>query len=356
MKKTSILIILMAVFAFLSGALTVAFLCQRHRIARQEHVLGSIPLRNDQRRQTVQRYEGEMHQVSFYSDSTILFVSGNTLFLQNVRDTGSRIVFKGHTETIQDYEVSPDRKHVVSSSEDGTLRLWNVHTGECIAVSQQIDTLEQPSWTMLHDIVYSRNGKEIMSADMTGIKIWRAIDLKLLSSENSDIFYLCNGVLSPDWKTFCSRIPDLLEGFNIYERKTKDEEYLLLDHLGDRDPLCYSADGKRLIVVQRDSGNMEVLSIKPKTMRETRSWLWFYSPKAYLYDAAFSQDGKQLVSAHGDGTVRIWNAENGAEREVLHWEGHEIDGVCFSPDGVRVLAYSNHTGEYCIWGPFSWMI
>ena len=355
MKKTTILTILLAVFAFLSGALTVAFVCQRHVIARQEHVLGSIPLRDDHRRQAIQKYQGEMHKVRFYSDSTILFISGKSLFLQNVRGTAPGIEFRGHTGTIQDYEVSPDGTHVVSSSEDGTLRLWDVHTGECMAVSQQVDTLEQPCWTMLHDIVYRRNGKEIMSADMTGIKIWRADDLKLLSSEKSDIFYLCNGLLSPDWKTFCSRIPDEIEGFNVYGRRTKDEEYLLLDHLGDRDPICYSADGKRLIVAKRETGNMEVLNINPRTMRETRSWSWFYSPQAYLYDAAFSQDGKRLVSAHSDGTVRVWNAENGAEREVLHWEGRAIDGVCFSPDGAEVFAYSNSAGEFCIWGPFSRM-
>ena len=175
-------------------------------------------------------------------------------------------------------------------------------------------------------------------------------------SRNSDIFYLCNGILSPDGKTFCSRIPDLLEGFNVYERKTKDEEYVLLDHFGNAEPLCYSADGKRLIVVIRESGGMEILNIDPGTMRETRSWTWFHSPKVYLYDAAFSRDCKQLVSAHGDGTVRIWNAGNGAEREVLHWEGRAVDGVCFSPDGAKVLAYCNSTGEFCIWGPFSWMI
>ena len=356
MNKTAFHTVLSVILAFLAGALSVASVCQGRQIAKQNHILESIPLRDDCRKQIIRKVDGEMYQVIFYNDSTILYRSGNSLFLRCLSDNQTKIEFSGHTEIIQDYEVSRDLSRIVTSSEDGTLRLWDAGTGACLAVSLQLDTLDQPCWTMLHDIVYSRDGKQIMSADMTGIKTWRADDLKLLSSEDSDIFYLCNGLLSPDRKTFCSRIPDILEGFNIYERDTKDDEYVLLDHIGDRDPIGYSSDGKRLIVAKRETGNMEILNINPKTMRETRSWTWLYSPQTCLFDAAFSRDGKQLVSAHGDGTVRIWNAENGAEREVLHWKGRTIDGVCFSPGGDKVLAYSNTAGEYCLWGPFEWII
>lgn len=351
------LFLLVLLLSFAVGALTVSLIITCRNLARESRVLSTIPLRDDQRKQSVFQAEGEMHHVSFYNDSTFLYTSGNTLFLQHLKGNRPEIVFKGHTQPIQDYEVSPDGRRLASASQDGTLRLWDLVTGECLAISQQVDTLSQPGWTMLHDIVYSRDGKRILSADMTGIKTWKAYNLELLSSEESDAFYMCSGLLSPNEQTFCTRIPDVPKGFNIFEHKMKGNiDYDLLTHIGERDPISYSTDGKRLLVANFDKGSMEVLDIDPKVMYEQRSILWFYSPEIPLYAAALSRDGKQLVSAHSDGTIRIWNAENGAEREILHWAGRPVDGICFSPNGTRVLAYCNSTGEFCIWGPFSWMI
>ncbi len=348
--RTLLLTVLLATFAFLSGALSVALESYRHRLATTRHFLESIPIRDDQRKLTIRKMDEEINQAVFFDDSTLLYSSGNKLVLRSLWDQAPLMEFTGHTEAVQDFEISPDRSRIVSSSEDGTLRLWDPLTGECLAVSAKQDTGDQPSWTMLHDIVYGPGGKTILSADMYGIKTWRTRDLKMLSFEESDLFYMCAGLLSPDGKTLCA--PVVPDGLNIYERKSE----FLLDHLGGREALCYSPDGKRLLAADREHGVMEIWDINPKTMREQRSFLWLNSPTIPLHAAAFNADGTALASAHGDGTVRIWNALNGAEREILHWEGRAIDGVCFSPSGSRVLAYSNKTGEYCLWGPVQWMI
>jgi WD40 repeat protein/serine/threonine protein kinase len=53
--------------------------------------------------------------------------------------------------------------------------------------------------------------------------------------------------------------------------------------------------------------------------------------------AAFSSDARRIVTAHGDGTARIWDAETGEELSAL--KGHEgfVQWAGFSPDGGRVL-------------------
>jgi WD40 repeat protein len=58
--------------------------------------------------------------------------------------------------------------------------------------------------------------------------------------------------------------------------------------------------------------------------------------------AAFSPDGKRIVTASADKTARLWNAENGKPiGEPLR--GHEgaLSSVAFSPDGKRIVTASS---------------
>lgn len=346
--------LLLAALVLICIVLSVAVISSSRRIARQDRILDSIPLRNDYRSMTAGSISGGMRQVTFFDDSTVFYITGNTLVLRCLSDSSPLLEFLGHSGDIQDYEVSPDRRRVVTSSQDGTLRLWDTHSGECLACSRQLDTLAQPASAMLHDIVLCSGGRRLMSADMEGVKTWRTSDLKLLSSEGSSLYHEGCGQLSPDRKTLCSPIPEISEGFKVFARKKG--RYELLDSVKDRTPLCYSDDGRRLLVTSKVTGGMEIWDTDPKTMRSGRSLLWFNIPKASLGAAALSKDGKRLVSVHGDGTVRIWSARSGAEREVLHYDGQEMDGVCFSPNGAMVMAYNSQTGVYCLWGPFSWII
>jgi WD40 repeat protein len=41
---------------------------------------------------------------------------------------------RGHTSRVQSIAISPDRKCIVSGSEDKMIRVWNVETGEAFGV------------------------------------------------------------------------------------------------------------------------------------------------------------------------------------------------------------------------------
>jgi WD40 repeat protein len=54
--------------------------------------------------------------------------------------------------------------------------------------------------------------------------------------------------------------------------------------------------------------------------------------------AAFSPDGRRIVSGSDDQTVRVWDASTGAQLQLLRGHTDDVLSVAFSPDGSRILS------------------
>jgi len=63
---------------------------------------------------------------------------------------------------------------------------------------------------------------------------------------------------------------------------------------------------------------------------------------------AFGPDGKRLVGAAADKTLKVWDATTG--EELLSLEGHAepVVGVCFSRDGTRIASVAKD-GTVIVW-------
>lgn len=59
-----------------------------------------------------------------------------------------------------------------------------------------------------------------------------------------------------------------------------------------------------------------------------------------VWSAAFSPDGKRVVTASGDNTARVWEAASGQELTVLRGHEGEVVSAVFSPDGTRLVTAS----------------
>jgi len=51
------------------------------------------------------------------------------------------VMFEGHEDKISDLKISPDGNRMLTSSEDKSVRVWDIRTGECLAVHQAGDTV-----------------------------------------------------------------------------------------------------------------------------------------------------------------------------------------------------------------------
>jgi serine/threonine protein kinase/WD40 repeat protein len=69
-----------------------------------------------------------------------------------------------------------------------------------------------------------------------------------------------------------------------------------------------------------------------------------------VWGVTFSPAGERLATANGDGTVRLWNPENGQDVGVLRGHQGAVNDVAYRPDGAY-LATAGADGTLRVWSP-----
>jgi WD40 repeat protein len=60
--------------------------------------------------------------------------------------------------------------------------------------------------------------------------------------------------------------------------------------------------------------------------------------KSWVGDASFNPDATRVVTACGDGSIRLWSVATGREVFILHKQKEPMFTVRFTPDGFWIVA------------------
>jgi WD40 repeat protein len=183
--------------------------------------------------------------------------------------------FEGHVNDVTSVGYSPDGKQIASGSNDGTVRVWDVSTGERRTFSTT------PGW--IFSVAFSPDGTQIAADD-------RLINLSTGSS---------------------TRLGDNLVRF-----------------------WAFSADGRFIASAPFDPSACQIWDASTH-----QSIVQLVGHTNNVRSVAFFPDGKRIMSASWDGTIRVWDVDLLEERgEMDGWQVKKVDEYwIFGPKGERLF-------------------
>ena len=250
--------------------------------------------------------------------------------------TGRSVTLEGHKDWLRNLAFSESGDRLFTSSADGASRVWDLRATPLAARVFESDG-EERIW---EDV--SADAGRILTTAMDGT-------LRLFDVATGESRVIGKGdattgepaELSPDGTLAARRERAHV---TLYDLTTGRERKLDLENNAPRS-VEFSQDSKRLAVTMNDSSVRVVDAASARTLRVLRGH------EGEIRDCEFSPDGERLVSGGDDLTVRVWSVATG-DAQVFRAHSDQVSRVAFSRDGERVVSASLD-GTVRVWTPRS---
>ncbi|EAU84105.2 hypothetical protein CC1G_06967 [Coprinopsis cinerea okayama7 len=232
------------------------------------------------------------------------------------------VTFESHTMNISAVAFHSEGKWLVTGSEDGTIKIWDLRTS---SLHRTYD-----NGAPVNDVIIHPNQGELISCDQSGsIKQW---DL----AEN-----VCSHELTPAGDvpirsvTLASDGSCLVAGNNkgqCYVWKVNEENTNLprfqavtrFQAHGKYLTRCLLSPDARYLATCSADTTVKIWSISPTYEFKLERIL--VGHQRWVWDCAFSADSAYLVTASSDHTARLWEMASG--ETVRQYNGHHKAAVC----------------------------
>jgi eukaryotic-like serine/threonine-protein kinase len=271
-------------------------------------------------------------------------VNGSEVILWDLVANRARFTLTGHTQRIYHLAFQPKGKLLATSSQDGTVRLWDSGTGEEVReLSRQKLGYYGLAWNSDGTRLATTCDIAVKGSAATLVTIWDAVTGNQVSTFTFPQFWMDSLAWSPDskWLAGASSAPNANTVW-LWQPGNGKLVHQFEGHVQPILGLAFSADSRLLASASADN------SVRLWDVQEKKELHTFKGHDGPVRGVAFHPDNKRLATASDDKQVKFWDLIT--HQEVFTLRGHSdgVNSLAFRPDGAQ-LATASKDATVRIW-------
>jgi WD40 repeat protein/tRNA A-37 threonylcarbamoyl transferase component Bud32 len=237
------------------------------------------------------------------------------------------VVFRADAE-VNSVACSPDGDRLASAGGGRLIKVLNSKTG---AVIQTLNS----NTDYVYSVAFHRGGNHVAAACADRqVKVWDLTTAKVVfarpGSQGEPYQNAYVVAFSPDGRCVAAGSEGVL---NVWDWRNDQLLHTLPGHPNFRAfAVAFSPDGRRL------ASESDALTVKIRDAETGADLRTLTGHRFRVTAIAFSPDGRRLATASFDRTVRLWDMASGLPLAVVIRHDGIVNGVAFSPDGMRLAS------------------
>jgi WD40 repeat protein len=233
----------------------------------------------------------------------------------------------GHMESVISVHLSRRGTYALSGSQDFTMRLWDISTGDAVKV------FRLPLVEFLA-VALSPDGKHALSGNSDSVlRLWKIWNRKVIYELKGHSDAVSAVAFSPDGQYALSGSWD--KTVNLWSISKGDLLKSFVGHTDKVNAVAFSPDGKFVLSGSDDH------TIKLWDVSSGKEMKTFKGHSLGIRSISLAPNERYVLSGHNDHTLKLWEISTG--RQIKVYRGHSgiVYSVVFSADGRMALSGSS---------------